>query len=99
MKCKNCGNEFEGSFCTNCGTAAGVAATSEYATRMPCPSLSYKLENVVIKAGFLTDAQDKIQKKVQPMLDLGAKKGWKLHTFTSTASAKGINICLVWEIN
>ena len=56
------------------------------------------MENVVIKAGVFTDAQDLIPKKVQPLLDLGTKKGWRLHTFTPTISAKGINICLVWEI-
>ena len=59
---------------------------------------SYIVENVVVNAGLFTDAQDRIRKKVQPMLGLGVKKGWKLHTFTSTASARGINICLVWEI-
>lgn len=58
----------------------------------------YKVENIVVKAGFVTDAQDLIPKKVQPLLDQGAQKGWKLHTFTPTISSKGINICLVWEI-
>lgn len=99
MKCNNCGNEFEGKFCTSCGTVAGVAITSENATRDTSPSFGYLIENVVIRAGVFTGAQDRIPKKVQPMLDFGAKKGWKLHTFTSTASAKGINICLVWETN
>lgn len=59
---------------------------------------NYYIENVVIKAGVFTDAQDLIPKKVQPMLDMGSKKGWKLHTFTPTISSKGINICLVWEV-
>lgn len=59
---------------------------------------NYKVENIVIKAGVFTDAQDLIPKKVQPLLDMGAKKGRRLHTFTPTVSAKGINICLVWEI-
>ncbi len=59
---------------------------------------NYKVENIVIKASLFIDAQDLITKKVQPLLDMGAKKGWRLHTFTSTSSSKGINICLVWEI-
>lgn len=61
--------------------------------------MQYYVENAVIKAGLITDAQDLIPKKVQPLLDAGAKKGWKLHTLTPTVSAKGINIVLVWEIN
>lgn len=58
----------------------------------------YKIQTIVVKAGMVTDAQDKIAKEVQPLLDEGAKKGWKLHTFTPTASAKGINIYLLWEV-
>ena len=61
--------------------------------------MKYKIENVVVEAGFFKAAQDRIPKEVQPLLDSGAKKGWRLHTFTTTESSKGINICLVWEIN
>ena len=32
---------------------------------------NYKVENIVIKAGMFTDAQDLIPKKVQPLLDMG----------------------------
>ena len=102
MKCNACGFEFEGKFCTNCGTPAGQAPAVKTTTNVQVaqtrPLYNYKVENVVVKAGVLTDAQDLIPKKVQPLLDMGAKKGWKLHTFTPTVSAKGINICLVWEI-
>ncbi len=35
---------------------------------------NYKIENIVIKAGVFTDAQDLIPKKVQPLLDMGSKK-------------------------
>lgn len=59
----------------------------------------YKIENIVIKGGMLSEAQDRIPKMVQPHLDAGVKKGWKLHTFTPTESAKGINICLIWEVS
>jgi hypothetical protein len=102
MKCNACGFEFEGKFCTNCGTAAGQVPKTKVvvpAQNLPTNTVhGYKVENVVIKAGVFTDAQDLIPKKVQPLLDLGTKKGWRLHTFTPTISAKGINICLVWEI-
>ena len=102
MKCQVCGTEFEGKFCTNCGTPVG---TEKQQNKVPITKSSqqsltfYKTENVVVKAGVFTDAQNLITKKVQPMLDMGAKKGWRLHTFTPTISAKGINLCLVWEIN
>lgn len=36
--------------------------------------MRYIVENAVIKAGLITDAQDMIPKKVQPLLDEGAKK-------------------------
>lgn len=91
MKCLTCGTKFEGKFCTNCGTPSGQSEIVN-------TGFSYKIENIVIKAGVFTDAQDLIPKKVQPLLDLGTKKGWRLHTLTPTISAKGINICLVWEI-
>ena len=61
--------------------------------------MKYKIENIVIKAGLLTDAQDMIPRKVQPLLDSGAGKGWRLHTLTPTISSKGINIVIVWETN
>ena len=102
MKCNACGFEFEGKFCTNCGTAAGQVPKTKVvvpAQNLPTNTVhGYKVENVVIKAGVFTDAQDLIPKKVQPLLDLGTKKGWRLHTFTPTISAKGLNICLVLEI-
>jgi hypothetical protein len=60
--------------------------------------MRYIVEALVIKAGFFSDAQDMITKKIQPMLDKGANNGWRLHTFTPTESAKGINIVLVWEV-
>lgn len=102
MKCNVCGSEFEGKFCTNCGASVGQVpkgknSASAHVTQTGTVH-NYRVENVVIKAGVFTDAQDLIPKKVQPLLDMGAKKGWRLHTFTPTISAKGINICLVWEI-
>lgn len=59
--------------------------------------MAYKIVNEVIKAGMLTNAQDMIPKKIQPLLDEGAKNGWKLHTIVPTESSKGINIVIVWE--
>lgn len=61
--------------------------------------MSYKIENVVIKSGLLTEAQNMIPKRIQPILDEGAKNGWRLHTLTPTESAKGINIVIVWEVD
>lgn len=97
MICKSCGTEFEGNFCKRCGMPANDELYLQYEDEHPTRT-SYMIEDVVVKAGIFTDAQDRIRKKIQPMLDLGARKGWKLHTFTSTDSARGINICLVWEI-
>lgn len=59
--------------------------------------MAYKIVNEVIKAGMITNAQDMIPKKIQPILDDGFKKGWKLHTLVPTESSKGINIVIVWE--
>jgi len=60
--------------------------------------MKYVIEKKTIKAGLFADAQDKIAKEIQPMLDEGSSKGWKLHTMFDTDSAKGINITMVWEI-
>ncbi len=60
--------------------------------------MCYKIETMVIKASFFSDVQNRIAKEIQPLLDAGAKRGWKLHTFQPTESTKGINICLIWEI-
>ena len=59
----------------------------------------YKIETKVIKAGLFTDAQDKIAKQMQEILDAGSSQGWKLHTLVPTESSKGINLCVVWEVN
>lgn len=34
MKCNACGSEFEGKFCTNCGTPVGHATTVKTATNV-----------------------------------------------------------------
>jgi hypothetical protein len=60
--------------------------------------MCYKIETMVIKASLFSDAQNRIAKEIQPLLDAGVKKGWRLHTFQPTESAKGINICLIWEV-
>lgn len=100
MKCQICGTEFEGKFCTNCGTPVGQTNSVFQQKNVNSQQLVfYKIENIVVKAGAFTDAQNLIPKKVQPLLDMGTKKGWKLHTLTPTISAKGINICLIWELN
>ena len=57
----------------------------------------YKVVNRNITAGWFKNAQDKIEKLMQPMLDEGANRGWTLHTFTATEASKGINIVIVWE--
>jgi len=59
----------------------------------------YKVETKVVKASFFKNAQDNIQKEIQPMLDKGAKQGWRLHTFTTTNTSEGINFCVVWAID
>lgn len=58
----------------------------------------YKVQNRNIKAGFFSDAEDKVERSIQPFLDEGASKGWKLHSFQATAASKGINLVFVWEL-
>lgn len=59
---------------------------------------NYKVQNVTVRAGFFTDAQDKIEGIIQPHLDAGSKKGWTLHSFTATDTTKGINLMIVWAV-
>ena len=58
----------------------------------------YKVQNRNIKAGFFIDAEDKIEKRIQPYLDTGTQNGWKLHSFQATSASKGINLVFVWEL-
>jgi len=58
----------------------------------------YKAQNIYIKAGFIADAEDRIETAIQPLLDDGAKNGWMLHSFQATAAAKGTNIVLIWQL-
>jgi hypothetical protein len=58
----------------------------------------YKVQNRNIKAGFFSDAEDKVERSIQPFLDEGSRKGWKLHSFQATAASKGINLVFVWEL-
>jgi len=55
-------------------------------------------ESEASKAGFFANAQDKIEKEIQPFLDEGVKQGWRLHSFQSTESSKGINLVFIWEV-
>ena len=57
----------------------------------------YRVMNRTIKAGFFSDAQDKIEKAIQPMLDKEADAGWRLHSFQATDTSKGINLVFIWE--
>lgn len=59
--------------------------------------MRYTVVNKNVKAGFFADAEDKVEKKIQPFLDDGARKGWKLHSFSSSAASKGINLIFIWE--
>ena len=59
--------------------------------------MKYIIKNKRVKAGLFTDAQDKIEKMIQPFLDEGSGNGWKLHSFQSTDSTKGINLVFIWE--
>ena len=61
--------------------------------------MKYIVQNKTIKAGFFSDAQDKIEAKIQPFLDEGTKKGWRLHSFQATDTTKGINLVFIWEDN
>ena len=56
MKCNVCGTEFEGKFCTNCGTAVGQAPKGKNVAPVQGiptnPVHSYKVENVVMGSSF-----------------------------------------------
>ncbi len=55
-----------------------------------------KVQNSHIKAGFIADAEDKIEEAIQPLLDEGTKNDWTLHSFQATAAAKGTNLVFIW---
>jgi hypothetical protein len=59
--------------------------------------MSYTVVNRNVKAGWFTTAEDKIEKVIQPFLDDGSKKGWRLHSFSATEASKGINLVFIWE--
>ncbi len=59
--------------------------------------MGYKVVNRNVRAGFFTDAEDKIEKSIQPFLDDGVKRGWRLHSFSASAASKGINLVFIWE--
>lgn len=48
----------------------------------------YKVQSRNIKAGFFSDAEDKVEKAIQPFLDDGTKNGFVLHSFQATAASK-----------
>lgn len=58
----------------------------------------YTVQNRYIKAGFIADAEDRIEEAIQPLLDEGAGNGWTLHSFQATAAAKGTNLVFIWEL-
>lgn len=45
----------------------------------------------------MKDAQERIEKEVQPLLNQGSKKGWRLHSFNATDTTKGINLVFIWD--
>ncbi len=58
----------------------------------------YKVQNRYIKAGFIADAEDRIEAAIQPFLDEATKRGWSLHSFQATAAAKGTNLVFIWQL-
>jgi hypothetical protein len=58
----------------------------------------YKVQNRYVKAGRMTDAEDKIEEAIQPVLDDGVTNGWTLHSFEATAAAKGTNLVFIWQL-
>lgn len=58
----------------------------------------YKVQNRYVKAGFIADAEDKIEEAIQPFLDNGSENGWTLHSFQATAAAKGTNLVFIWQL-
>lgn len=62
--------------------------------------MKYIIETTFVKRGMFKDADDNIVKGIQPILDAGANKGYKLHTLTETSNAKdkGFSYMIVWEV-
>ncbi len=58
----------------------------------------YKVENKYIKAGWIEDAEDRIEEAIQPLLDEGSRNGWTLHSFQATSAAKGTNLVFIWQL-
>lgn len=59
---------------------------------------TYKVQSRYIKAGFIEDAEDRIEEAIQPFLDGGTEDGWTLHSFQATAAAKGTNLVFIWQL-
>lgn len=59
--------------------------------------MGYKVMNRNIKGGFFSAAEDRIERQIQPFLDEGVAKGWRLHSFSSSEASKGINLVFIWE--
>lgn len=62
--------------------------------------MAYKIVNRNIRAGLFADAQDRIERSIQPFLDEGSKKGWRLHSFQvleSITDGSKINVVFIWE--
>ena len=58
----------------------------------------YKVQNKYIKAGFIADAEDRIEEAIKPFLDGGTQNGWTLHSFQATPAAKGTNLVFIWQL-
>jgi hypothetical protein len=50
--------------------------------------IRYQVQDRYVKAGFIADAEDKIEESGQPVLDAGTGSGWTLHSIQATAAAK-----------
>lgn len=69
--------------------------------------MRYKIETVIVGQGVTKTTNKKIEELVQPVLDKGTQKGWKLHSYTTQFDhlGKAMNmivgpiICsIIWEI-
>lgn len=61
----------------------------------------FKVESITVKGGPLKDAYSKVGGELEKALNLGVKKGWKLHSWQQSAldeKDNDVTVVIVWEV-